>query len=251
MASQPSTNIIEVRRTQRSRLSTYYSTMGYIFQIVRDIDPKLKILVDTFTLVGLLYVGSIFYRLFAGAFRGFRSHIWSRLVSIDLKQKYGSWALITGPTDGIGLEYARQLAARGLNLVLVGRSQEKLDKVRDELLDKHHIDIVTVQADLNSDDPQMYNRILREIAPETREIGILVNNAGVMYDSPNRFLDQPESKIWQHVRVNMLAVVMMTRLVLPSMVKRKRGLVCNVSSIAGYQPLPLMGLYSASKVSFA
>ena len=68
-----------------------------------------------------------------------------------------------------------------------------------------------------------------------------------MYDSPNRFLDQPEDSVWQHVKVNIAGVLMITRLVLPGMVSRRRGLVINMSSIAGYQPLPLMGVYSASK----
>lgn len=224
--------------------------MGYLFQIVRDIDPKLRLVIDTFTLIGLLATGRLAYRFLAASLTGFRTHIWSRLFSIDLKRNYGQWAVVTGCTDGVGLEYARQLAARGLHLILVGRNVDKLNAVREELTRKHgaRLEVLTVQADLNSDDPQMYSRIQREINPDGRDIGILVNNAGVMYDSPNRFLDQGESKIWQHVRVNMLAVVMMTRVILPSMVKRKRGLVVNMSSIAAYQPLPLMGLYSASKV---
>lgn len=95
---------------------------------------------------------------------------------------------------------------------------------------------------------QLFKRISSEIEPYTQEIGILVNNAGVMYESPNRFLDQPEDMLWQHVKVNITGVLMMTRVVLPGMVSRRRGLVINMSSIAGYKPLPLMGVYSASKV---
>ena len=237
--------------TRHSKLYIYYSTMGYLFQIVRDIDPKLRILMDTFTLLGILYVGRLLFGLFHSSLVGLTTHVWSRLFQTDLRSKYGPWAVITGCTDGVGLEYARQLASRGINLVLIGRNQEKLTQVHEELTRKHGnmIELLTVQADFNSDDSQMYKRLIQEINPEGRDIGILVNNAGVMYDSPNRFLDQSESKIWQHVRVNMLAVVMMVRIVLPSMVKKRRGLLINMSSIAGYQPLPLMGLYSASKVS--
>lgn len=225
--------------------------MGYLFQIVRDIDPRLRLLVDTFTLLGFLATGRFALRFLASALTGLRTHLWSRVVSLDLKTKYGQWAVVTGATDGVGLEYARQLAGRGLSLVLVGRSESKLATVKAELASKYgpHIEIVTVLADLNSDDPQLYGRLQAEICAPGRDIGVLVNNAGVMYDSPKRFLDQPESKMWSHVRVNMLAVVMMTRLVLPSMVRKKKGLLINVSSIAAYQPLPLMGLYSASKVS--
>ncbi|UXI21947.1 hypothetical protein NH340_JMT07890 [Sarcoptes scabiei] len=224
--------------------------MGYLFQIVRDIDPKLRMMIDTFTLIGFIYFIRFVYHIFSSSLIGFRTHIWSRLIEMDLRNKYGNWALITGATDGIGLEYARQLASKGLNIILVGRNIEKLDNVQMELLNstQKKIEVVKVLADFNSEDQNLFIRLKHEIDPMHRDIGILINNAGVMFDSPNRFLDQPESKIWQHVRVNMLAVVMMTRIVLPQMVKKKRGLIVNLSSIAGYQPLPLMGLYSASKI---
>lgn len=225
--------------------------MGYIFQIVRDIDPKLRILIDTFTLLGLAFTSKFFYQLILAVWQGFRTHVWSRLgLNGNLQQKYGKWAVITGATDGVGLEYARQFACKNLNLILLGRNSDKLAKVRDEILTiNQNIKVVTIEADLNNDDRNMYQRIKSEINSENRDIGILVNNAGVMYDSPNRFLDQPESKLWQHVKVNMLAVVMMTRIILPTMVSKKKGLIINIGSIAGYQPLPLMGLYSASKVN--
>nr|XP_046912181.1 hydroxysteroid dehydrogenase-like protein 1 [Dermatophagoides farinae] len=226
--------------------------MGYLFQIVRDIDPKLRLMIDTFTLIGFIYTTRFLWTIASSVLSGFYVHVWPRVwFRTNFSAKYGKWAIITGATDGIGLEYAKQFAERGLNIILLGRNSDKLARVRSQLIEmnrERNIQIISIQADLNSDDRQMYQRIWREIDPEHREIGILVNNAGVMFDSPNKFLDQPETKLWEHVRVNMLAVIMMTRLVLPSMVKRKRGLVINVASIAGYQPLPLMGVYSASKV---
>lgn len=84
---------------------------------------------------------------------GFRVHIWSRFFRVDLKKRYGEWAVITGATDGLGLEYARQLAARDHSLVLVGRNQEKLEQVKQELSAKLSPSrIVLVQADLASAD---------------------------------------------------------------------------------------------------
>lgn len=224
--------------------------MGYIFQIVRDIDPKLRLMIDTFTFIGLAWSTRFALRFLSAIYYGLRVHVLSRLSKIDFVKRYGQWAVITGSTDGVGLEYARQLASRGLSIVLIGRNEEKLKNVQKEILSKHgnRVQVQTIVADLNIDDPNMYARIQNELLADGKEIGILVNNAGVMYDSPNRFLDQPESKIFEHVRVNMLAVVMMTRVVLPSMVARRKGLVINMSSIAAYQPLPLMGIYSASKV---
>lgn len=95
---------------------------------------------------------------------------------------------------------------------------------------------------------KLFERIAKELQPYNKNIGILVNNAGVMFDSPNRFQDQTEESVWQHVKVNMVGVLMMTRVVLPGMIQRRRGLIINMSSIAGFEPLPLMGVYSASKV---
>ena len=96
---------------------------------------------------------------------------------------------------------------------------------------------------------QLFASIKDQLKNYDRGIGILINNAGVMLESPNRFMEQSEDVIWQHVNVNIASVLMMTRAVLPGMISRRRGLIINMSSIAGYQPLPLMGVYSASKVS--
>jgi short-subunit dehydrogenase len=83
------------------------------------------------------------------------------MFSIDFKKRYGEWAVITGATDGIGLEYARQLADRGHSLILVGRNQIKLDTVKEELSSKLSADrIILVQADLseaNLDVSTFYN----------------------------------------------------------------------------------------------
>lgn len=199
---------------------------------------------------------------------GFKTHIWARIWSLDLKKKYGEWVVITGATDGVGLEYAREFARRGHSLVLVGRSEAKLAKIKTELSRLLNPNLIaTVICDFNSassevrfndllnyaffvfltssyitmiNHKQDYKDIATQINGSNRNIGILVNNAGVMYDSPNRFLDQPEDSVMQHVKVNIAGVLMITRAVLPGMVSRRRGLVINMSSIAGYQPLPLM-----------
>lgn len=179
--------------------------------------------------------------------------------------------MISGATDGIGLEYAREFARRGHSLILIGRSEDKLNRVKTEISRlTHPSNIVTILLDLDVADSQVriicflmrnrpnelfkrqaYADLAAQVkgtnAGAARDIGILINNAGVMHSSPNRFLDQPEDGLWSHVRVNMAATLMVTRAVLPSMVAKRRGLVINISSIAASRPLPLMGVYSASK----
>ena len=156
--------------------------------------------------------------------------------------------MITGATDGIGLSYAREFAKRGHSLILLGRNQEKLDKVKLEL--KKHIpqeQIVLICADLSTATSETYKEIASQIKCMERDVGILFNNAGVMLPSPNRFLDQPEASVWQHCSVNIAGVLMVTRCVLPGMCKRKRGLIINMSSLSALYPMPSMGVYSASK----
>lgn len=156
--------------------------------------------------------------------------------------------MVTGATDGIGLSYAREFARRGHSLILLGRSQDKLDKVKLELKKLTSEDkIVLVCADLSTATSDTYKDIASQIKGMERDIGILFNNAGVMLPSPNRFLDQPESSLWQHCTVNMAAVLMVTRCVLPGMCARKKGLIINMSSMAAMFPMPTMGVYSASK----
>lgn len=179
---------------------------------------------------------------------GLRVHVWSRLWSLDLKKKYGQWVMITGATDGVGLSYAKQFARRGHSLILLGRNQDKLDKVKNELRRLLPDDqIVLICADLSSATSETYKEIASQLKGMERDIGILFNNAGVMLPSPNRFLDQPESSLWQHCTVNMAGVLMITRCVLPGMCHRKRGLIINMSSMAALMPMPNMGVYSASK----
>lgn len=159
--------------------------------------------------------------------------------------------VITGATDGVGLEYAREFAKRKHSLVLLGRNETKLQKVKDEL--KNIIqerNIVTICIDFERATIDDYKDVADKIDSSKREIGILINNAGVMYKSPNRLLDQSKKDDWAQITVNCTATVLITRACLSGMVKRKKGLIINISSTAAYRPLPLMGVYSASKVCF-
>lgn len=170
---------------------------------------------------------------------------------MNLRKLYGDWVVITGATDGIGLEYAKEFARRGHSLILIGRSETKLTTVKQQISRIiPPAQIVTIVLDFNeANTVEAYSSLTSTIrGPGVgRDIGILVNNAGVMHESPNRFLDQSDEDIMAHVKVNIAGVLMVTKAVLPLMVSKRKGLVINMSSIAGYRPLSLMGVYSASK----
>lgn len=196
------------------------------------------------TVVGLVYVGKVLLELIWSLACGFRAHFWSRLWDKRLVETYGKWAVVTGCTDGIGKEYAKQLAKRGMNIVLVSRTQDKLDKVSSEIVQEYDVQTEIVKVDF-IDGRHIYEDVAKHL--QDKEIGILVNNVGVMLPHPMEFELASEKDLWGHVNVNVASVPAMTKLVLPGMLTRGKGAIINIASIAGLYPIPLMGIYSATK----
>lgn len=159
-------------------------------------------------------------------------------------EKYGKWAVVTGSTDGIGKEYACELARNGMNIVLVSRTMEKLEKVALEIREEFGVETKIVQADFSSG-RQVYEKISRDLYQ--KDIGILVNNVGMMTPHPMLFEDLSEDDIWGLINVNVASVPAMTKLVLPGMLERKRGAIINVSSMAAFVPFPFLQMYTGSK----
>lgn len=159
-----------------------------------------------------------------------------------LAERYGSWALVTGASSGIGLEFARALARDGISLVLTARRDDALRELATELERAHGIETRVVPADLSSS--AGVEEVLAQV--DDLEIAILVNNAGV--GCIGRFDLQDREELLRMVQLNCAAPVALTAELLPRMRERGRGAVIFVGSIAGSQPLPLHALYSATKV---
>ncbi|CAH0603534.1 unnamed protein product [Chrysodeixis includens] len=161
-----------------------------------------------------------------------------------LSKKFGPWAVVTGATDGIGKQYALELARRGINLVIISRNIDKLKATASEIEKEHSVKTKVVVADF-SKGAEVYPHIEEEL--KDIPVGILVNNVGLNYDYPMPLCETSSSKCWDLINVNCGAVTSLTRLVLPGMVQRGRGAVVNVSSGSELQPLPLMTVYAATK----
>ncbi|XP_075392727.1 very-long-chain 3-oxoacyl-CoA reductase-like [Tenrec ecaudatus] len=159
----------------------------------------------------------------------------------------GAWAVVTGATDGIGRAYAHEFAKRGLNIVLVSRNMNKLEKEAKEIERLHGTDTRVIQADFTGG-LEIYGAI--EEGLKGLEIGVLVNNVGRKY-SPHlvKLLDceNPAQRISDTVNCNVMSLVQMTRIVLPQMVSRHRGIIINVSSMAENYSWPCFGVYSGTK----
>ena len=146
-------------------------------------------------------------------------------------------ALVTGASSGIGEAFARALAERGYDLVLVARRADRLDRLAGELPGSGHV----VPCDLAAEASELPARI----AELGAEVDLLVNNAG--FGTAGRFLEQDPEREAEEIRVNCEAIVRLTHAFLPAMVERGRGGVITVASTAGMQPLPYEAVYSASK----
>uniref|UniRef100_A0A672JUF0 Very-long-chain 3-oxoacyl-CoA reductase-like n=1 Tax=Salarias fasciatus TaxID=181472 RepID=A0A672JUF0_SALFA len=192
---------------------------------------------DLLATVGGFTVSFCLLRLLWKCWCLYSEFILSEHWQVDLRT-YGKWAVVTGATSGIGKAYAEELARRGLDVVLVSRSDLKLQRVAKEIENKFGRKTRIIQADFAEGD-SIYPAIadaLRDL-----EIGIL-GNGTMCFRTYTK-----DRRITQVLNCNMMSVTQMTRLVLPDMVARKTGLIINLSSITGVRPQPLLSLYSATK----
>jgi len=152
-------------------------------------------------------------------------------------------AVITGASSGIGEEFARQLASRGYDLVLVARRIERLEKLAGTLHDVHQVECVAVKADLSR--PEERDRFCEALEPDKARLEILVNNAG--FGTHGFFHETDLRRELELISVNCAAPVHLTKRVLPWMLERRRGFIVNVASLSAFTPGPVMAMYYASK----
>ena len=155
----------------------------------------------------------------------------------------GKWALVTGASAGIGVALARELAAGGTNLVLTARRKDRLEKLAQELSSAHKIGVEIFAADLaQTDAPQ---QIFAYTQAKKINVDLLINNAG--FGAYGAFATVEMQRLLDMVQVNCGAVVHLTRLYLPQMLKQRRGDVLILASTASFQAVPFISTYAATK----
>lgn len=148
-------------------------------------------------------------------------------------------SLITGASSGIGAAFARALAARGSNLVLVARRKDRLDQLAAEL---DHVQVTTCPLDLSL--PNAAGR-LRERVHDLESIDTVINCAG--FGTYGTFVSADPMRLQEEISLSVAAVVDLTHMVLPTMLRQNRGALVNVASFFAYQPTPNLAVYGATK----
>lgn len=191
---------------------------------------------------GLLYVSYYLYRVSSFLIR----YLLAQLYPIDLKS-HGSWAVITGGSNGIGLGYAKALARRGLNCFLISNEEEKLKKICQDLSEKYKVKCEWMFFDYSKTD---YTSIETTIAAKTwkNEIGILINNVGVdilpnslfYYEIEKHGFGGVKDRCNSALNINCLSQTAMTALILPIFEKKNKGVILSLSSVASLNPIGAM-----------
>lgn len=159
----------------------------------------------------------------------------------SFKEKYGPWALITGASSGIGAEFARQLAAKGLNVVLAARRKQRLEELAGEIAAQYKVKTLAIAVDLLQAD------FIGALAEKTKglDIGLLVNSAGMMY--LGEYLQTDIEKELKMIDLNVKAPALLTHHFGKKMVKRGKGGIIFVASMLGHVGTPFAAAYAGSK----
>ncbi|WP_145324851.1 SDR family NAD(P)-dependent oxidoreductase [Paenibacillus xylanexedens] len=160
-----------------------------------------------------------------------------------MKKGQHQWVLITGASSGIGEIFALEMASKGKNIVLVARTESKLNQLAERIERTYQVRAEVIVSDLS--EVEAPRNVYEECQNRGIQIDILINNAG--FATHGLFEQVDGSRQQDEIMLNVLAVTNMTHLFLPGLLQKKHGAVINVSSTAAFQPDPYMAVYGATK----
>lgn len=159
----------------------------------------------------------------------------------NMKEKYGPWALVTGASIGIGKEISKQLAEQGLNIVAIARNESKLASLKSELESVYDVKVEVIPEDLSRPES---SQIIAEKTSQL-DIGLLVANAGI--ENNGLFIENDENTESQLLALNVVSPMKLSHIFGQRFVKRGKGGILLISSVFGYQGVPFVANYAASK----
>lgn len=160
---------------------------------------------------------------------------------MNYKEKYGEYALITGGSSGIGKAIAKELASKGLNLILVARREEELQQAAKEIKAEHLIDVVLISADLLTDEGI---QTVKEKS-EKYKVGLLIPAAGLEVNGA--FEKNNLEKELRVIKLNVTVTMELTHYFLQKMIPRKKGGILLIASLSGHMPNPYFANYAGTK----
>lgn len=203
---------------------------------------------------GALFVGVYKITTFALSFGSLLADLFI-LPAVNFKKygaKQGKWAVVTGASDGIGKEYAFQLASKGLNVVLISRTLSKLELIATEIETKYKVSTRVIAFDASTDESSNYAEILKTVAD--LPVTVLVNNVGQSHSIPVPFLETEDKELRDIITINNTVTLKITQAVAPVIAdtvakenKKVRGLILTMGSFGGLLPTPYLATYSGSK----
>lgn len=178
------------------------------------------------------------------------------LPATDFKKygaKTGSWAVVTGASDGLGKEFATQLAKKGLNVLLVSRTESKLIALAQDIEEKYKVKAKYLAYDASSDSEENY-QALSALVSSLDSVTVLINNVGQSHSIPVPFLETTDDEMRNIITINTTATLKVTQIVAPKIIasvkaskKIPKGLIMTMGSFSGLTPTPLLATYSGSK----
>lgn len=165
-------------------------------------------------------------------------------TNLNKYKKGGSWAVVTGASDGIGKAMSIELGKRGFNVCLISRTKAKLDEVA-STISNDKVQTRTIAFDFSKAGDAEYHKLFKEL--DQIPIGVLVNNVGINYEFPTEIVDSDEALDLSILKVNCESQVRMTKYVAGRMKEKRSGAIMNLSSISCMTPTPMLATYGATK----
>ena len=201
---------------------------------------------NTLCWLGLFFIIKTVLGLICSVYDGWRAYILPLVYTHgDFTEQFGEWAVVTGCTGGIGREYALGLAKKGMNMVLVSRSKQKLEDLEKEIIKMHRVKTMLIVADFTK--LEVLDYIIEKLRDSKLDIGVLVNNVGILGPHFQPFLELDSKIVRDMITVNITAATVLCHELLPAMLHKRKGAIINIASIASYMPGPYIAEYTATK----
>lgn len=227
--------------TIRENMISHYSKMSLMSTLLQSLEsPWSGALVTASLILGFFQIAKFTYSVATAV---------GQLVAPSRKlRSYGQWAVVTGATDGIGKAYCMELAKRGMSVFLLSRTSDRLSQVSKEIEDRHGVQTQSLAVDFANVTSEQWTQIKEKTS--NIEVGVLINNVGCSYEHYEFLHSIDDATVHRLIEINVRATVQMTRMVLPGMINRRKGVIINIGSGVGslLPSAPLLAVYAGTKV---